>query len=41
MGGHGFPPIDPDKNFTFILPDIYSDDYEIQFRDFEKEIKVN
>ena len=36
-----FPPIDPDQNFTFILPDIYSDDYEIQFRDFEKEIKVN
>lgn len=36
-----FPATDSEKDFKFVLPDISSDDYEIEFKDFEMKISVD
>ena len=35
-----FPAIDQEKDFTFVMPDNYCDDYEIEFKDFKVEISA-
>lgn len=35
-----FPVIDPDKDLKVIVPDAYSDNYEIEFKDFSFDIKA-
>lgn len=36
-----FPPIDQTKDFQVIVPDAYSDNYELEFKDFSLDIKNN
>lgn len=33
-------PIDPDKDYQLIVPDIYSDDYETEYKDMKFDIKA-
>lgn len=35
-----YPVIDQEKGFTFVLPDIYSDNWEMEFDDFSVEISA-